>query len=218
MFATVRSRCRALGGALVFCASALHAAPMGFQGSWMAMGDVSPNWQELWGNYALTARDALGAGVVRMRSDDKTRRRDLAELTYTRLIRRWNLPHAQANLWFLGGIGEVRGDGLQGGRFAYAPGLAIDYETTRVFLGATGRLYRARDVRHDYAAVRAGFSFFEAEYDEMQPWFIVEARRMRELSDAIEVTPMLRLITKSYFIEAGVNTSRQIRFNFMYIF
>jgi hypothetical protein len=41
---------------------------------------------------------------------------------------------------------------------------------------------------------------------------------MRELSDKLEITPMLRLINKGYFIEAGINNSRQIRFNFMHIF
>ena len=41
---------------------------------------------------------------------------------------------------------------------------------------------------------------------------------MRGLSDKLEITPMLRLINKGYFIEAGVNNSRQWRFNFMYIF
>ena len=34
------------------------AGPMGFKGSTMVMGDFSPNWQETWVNYALTARDA----------------------------------------------------------------------------------------------------------------------------------------------------------------
>ena len=41
---------------------------------------------------------------------------------------------------------------------------------------------------------------------------------MRDLSDKTEVTPMLRLINKDYFVEAGVNTDGQGRFNFMYIF
>lgn len=91
-----------------------------------------------------------------------------------------------------------------------------DYETTRIYLAATARLYRARGLNHDYASVRAGFSFFEADYDEIQPWLVVEARRMRDLSDKTEITPMLRLVHKRFFFEAGVNNSRQARANFMY--
>jgi len=66
--------------------------------------------------------------------------------------------------------------------------------------------------------VRAGFSFYEGGYDKTQPWLVLEARNMNGLSDKIEVTPMLRLINKSFFVEAGMNTDYKPRFNFMYIF
>ena len=99
-----------------------------------------------------------------------------------------------------------------------SPGLQFDYETTRVYLSGAGRLYRARGLDHDYAAARAGFSFYETHYDETQPWLVVEARRMRSLSEKIEITPMVRLVHSRFFIEFGVNNSRDARFNFMYIF
>lgn len=198
--------------------STVHAAPMGFKGSAMAMGDFSPNWRESWVNYALTTRDAIGAGGLYMRSDDESKTRTLAEVNYTRLVKRWNLPHAQANVWFFAGAGSIRGKDFSGSKFAVAPGIQVDYETTRIYLAATTRLYRAEDLNHDFASVRAGFSFYEVNYDEIQPWFILEARRMRHLSDKTEVTPMLRLIHNRYFVELGVNNSKQARANFMYIF
>jgi hypothetical protein len=97
-----------------------------------------------------------------------------------------------------------------------SPGLQLDYETTRVYFAANTQLYRAEQINHDMVSLRTGFSFYETEFDETQPWFIIEARRMHDLSDKTEITPMLRLINKDYFIEAGVNNSRQFRFNFMY--
>lgn len=198
--------------------SSTYAGPMGFKDSTMAMGDFGPNWREAWVNHALTPRDALGAGGIWMRSDNKLVVREFAELNYTRLVKRWNAEHSQANIWFVGGIGPVRGTGLTGTRTMLAPGLSADYETARIYVSATARLYRASGINHDYGALRAGFSFYETDYDETQPWLIVEARRMRGLSDSTEITPMLRFINKRYFIEAGVSTSRQARFNFMYIF
>lgn len=198
--------------------SVVQAAPMGFKDSAMAMGDFSANWRESWVNYALTTRDAVGAGGLYMRSDDKSKTRTLTEVNYTRLVTRWNLPHAQANVWFFAGAGSIRGNDFSGSKLALAPGLQVDYETTRIYLAATGRLYRADDLNHDFASVRAGFSFYEVNYDEIQPWFIVEIRRMRGLSDKTEVTPMLRLIHNRYFVELGVNNSKQARANVMYIF
>ena len=195
-----------------------HAGPMGFKGSTMAMGDFSPNWQEAWVNHAVTPRDAFGAGAVLMRSDDKRLSRNFAELTYTRLLHRINGEHSQANFWLLGGVGRVTGNNFADSKTMLAPGISADYETTRLYVSATARLYRAPGVNHDFASVRTGFSFYEVDYDETQPWLIVEARRMRGLSEKLEITPMLRLIHNRYFVEFGVNNMKQGRFNFMYIF
>jgi len=203
---------------MVLSAGLAAAAPMGFKGSVMTMGDFGPNWKESWVNYALTARDAIGVGGLSMRSDDGTRTRRLAELNYTRLLKRWNLADAQANVWLFAGVGDIRGNDFGGSKLALAPGVQVDYETTRVYLAATARLYRATDLNHDFASVRAGFSFYEADYDEIQPWIVLEARRMRGLSDKTEITPMLRLIHNRYFVELGVNSTRQARASFMYIF
>ena len=202
---------------IVFAFTA-QAGPMGFKDSVMSMGDFGPNWQETFTNYALTPRDAIGAGVLRMRSDDEQRTREVVDINYTRLLKRWNLPEAQANVWLQTSLGMVKGNDFSGTRTLVSPGIQVDYETTRIYLAANARLYRAKGINHDYTSLRAGFSFYEVDYDEVQPWFIVEARRMRGLSDKTEITPMLRLIHNRYFVEAGVNNAKQARFNFMYIF
>jgi len=202
---------------LLFAVQA-SAGPMGFKDSWMGMGDFSPNWREAFINYAITPRDAFGVGGTYMRSDDETKTRNLADLNYTRLVKRWNMRDAQANLWFSGGIGTLSGNDFDGSKTMVSPGLQFDYETTRVYFAVAEKLYRAKDINHDFSSVRAGFSFYETHYDQTQPWFILEARRMNGLSDKTEITPMLRLINPNYFIEAGVNNSSQLRFNFMYIF
>ncbi len=239
--------------ALAAAAPWAQAGPMGFKDSTMAMGDFGPNWRESWVNHAFTSRDAVGLGATWMRSDDKRLRREFVEVTYTRLLKRWNGEHSQANVWLLAGAGPVRGNdhgaspgapvvaapaghgheapespgssgsapGVNGfgkTRTMVSPGLSVDWETTRLYLSATARLFRAEGLNHDYGAVRAGFSFYEVDYEETQPWLIVEARRMRGLSHRTEVTPMLRLIHNRYFVELGVNTMKQPRFNFMYIF
>lgn len=204
--------------ALCVAAPLAHAGPMGFKDSTMAMGDFGPNWREAWINHAVTARDAFGVGATWMRSDDRRHVREFAELTYTRLARRWNGEHSQANFWLVAGVGPVRGNDFAGTRTMVSPGASFDWETTRLYFSTTLRLNRAEGIRHDYASMRIGFSFYEVDYDEVQPWLIVEARRMRGLSQETEITPMLRLIHNRYFIEAGVNNQKQARFNFMYVF
>ena len=121
---TAALRLLALASASLLSWSA-HAAPMGFKESWMVMGDLSPNWREGFANYAFTAKDAVGPSLLYMRSDDKTKTRELAEVAYTRLLKRWNLPHAQANVWFVGGVGALRGNDFSGSRTMATPGLEI---------------------------------------------------------------------------------------------
>lgn len=207
-----------LGCLTLLLAGPAFSGPMGFKDSWMAMGDFSPSWQEVFFNYALTPRDAIGASTLYMRSDDEAKNRQLLDATYTRLVKRWNFPDAQANIWFLGGLGNVTGNDFSGSKIMASPGVQVDYETTRIYTSATVRLYRAQGINHDYVSARLGFSFYEVDYDEIQPWLVLEMRRMNGLSDKTEVTPMLRLIHNRYFVELGANNSAQGRINFMYIF
>jgi hypothetical protein len=195
--------------------------PMASEGFWMVMGDVGRSDQELSANFALTGRDALGVATARLSSPrpDATGsepKRDLAALTYTRLVKRWNLPHAQANVWFVGQAGGLRGDGLDGGtRGLWSPAVLADFETTRVYAGGSAKTQRAGDWRRDSTGLRAGFSFYEVEYEEVQPWLLVDVQRLRERSPGAAVTPrdasktewmpMLRLIHRRWFLELGAN-------------
>ena len=195
-----------------------HAAPMGFKDSWMTMGDFSKTYRELTANYALTPRDAIGVTSTYMQTNNKSQSQINNELSYTRLVKRWNMPEAQANIWFIGGIGETRGNYFSGTKATVSPGIQADYETTRLYASANARIYIADGITNNIVSARTGFSFYEANYDETQPWLIVEARRMSMVSSAFEVTPMLRLIHNRFFVEAGANFHGQPRLSFMYIY
>jgi hypothetical protein len=214
-----------------------HAAPMGFKGATMVTGDLGRDWRELGVNHAITARTALGAGAMWMRADDDSHRREGVALMLTHRLARWNFPDAQANIWLSGALGALRGDDFDGTQGVLAPGIQLDYETTRFYVAAIGRWMRGEEqtltgalgehshappgktsLDHDYTALRVGVAFTEADYEATQPWLVVEARRIRGLSYRTEVTPMLRLINRAWFVELGMNDRREGRFNFMFLF
>lgn len=208
----------------LFCAALLSwftmvggvsAAPMGFKNSWMVMGDTSKNFQELAFNYATTANDAFGLSVSGMESDHSMKQQTI-EAVYTRKIARWNMPNAQANIWFIGGIGSTTGNTFEGSRLTASPGLQLDYETTRLYVMGSTRVFTGEGPTSNINTLRLGGSFYEVDYDQPQPWLIVEARRMNFVSRKYEITPMLRVIHNRYFIELGANMSGEPRFNFMY--
>lgn len=193
-----------------------HAAPMGYKNSWMVMGDFSKTYQEFSFNYAATANDAIGFSASAMQTDDYVKRQQNAEVVYTRKVARWNLPNAQANIWFIGGLGATTGNGFEGAKAMASPGVQVDYETTRFYSMASARVYAASGATSNITTARLGASFYEVDYDQPQPWIVIEARRMTFVSNQYEFTPMLRVIHNRYFIEVGANLSGQPRFNFMY--
>lgn len=221
---TFITRVLAMSGLILLIDLPALASPIGYQDSFMMMGDFNQNWREAGFNYAPTQRDAFGFSHIEMRSMDNQYKRTLDEVNYTRLLSRWNLPDAQSNLWLFMGLGSLSGQNHSGAsqnnfnKLMLSPGVQFDYETTRIYFAATHRLYRASNINQDVTSVRSGFSFYETEYDQTQPWFIVEARYMHNLSDKVEITPMLRLINKNIFIEGGINNDAQPRLNVMYTF
>jgi len=220
----VRSRLIGLGLALALglCSGGTLALPMGSKGDGMVMLDTSPDQRELAANFAVSTVDAWGLALGRWSEPGvhgvaaHERSREFVAATYTRRVQRWNLPHAQANVWLVGMVGQVRGQGLNSARSLGSLALMADYETTRVYVGAGLRPMRASGVRHDSTWLRSGFSFYEADYDEVQPWFVLEAKRVNFGSSAKnEVTPMLRFIHKRVFVEIGGNRDGA-QFNLMW--
>ena len=195
------------------------AALMGFEDSYMFKTEASKYSQELMFNYAFSVRHALGVEVMRMSPKGKGET-IMTGLNYTGLLKRWNLPHAQANFWFTTSIGEANGehDG-----FSYSPGIQLDYETTRVYFLAKARLLRAPGMNNDTAAIQGGFAFYEAGFDETQPWFVIEAKTTRNFNPSMQVTPALRLINKNFFLELGVTNpfdrdERAAKLNLMFTY
>ena len=210
-----------LATAAALVAGGAHALPMGSVDTWMVMGDFAARSNELAVNYALARHDALGgiAGRWRAESEAGGRAREFGGLTYTRLVQRWNLPHAQANLWFVGAVGGLRAEGShEGTRPMGLVSVLADYETTRVYLGAGLKTLRSSPARQDTAYARAGFSFYEVDYDELQPWLIGEVKRQRDGVAKTETAAWLRLIHKRYFVELGADDAGRARFNFMFNF
>src|SRR5690606_4412195 len=113
----------------MLCAISVQAAAvMGFADSMLMMGDFSEDYQEAMVNYSPVVGHEFGTEFMRMRDKDGMTS-TISALSYTGLIKRWNMPGAQANLWFTGGIGESHGDNQSG--FAYTPSVQFDYETKR---------------------------------------------------------------------------------------
>lgn len=212
--------CRTVVASLyLFQIHAEAAALMGFADSAMLMTEVGRYNQEWMLNYAPTVGHAIGIEQMRMSAKGEAAT-TITSVNYTGLIKRWNGRSTQANLWLNGGLGEARG--LYEG-FAYTPGVQFDIESTRLYFLAKTRMIRAPEMRYDITAIQAGFSFYEASYEETQPWLVLELKSMRNTDPSLQITPALRFINKTYFLELGITNPGQgegfaPRINAMFVF
>jgi hypothetical protein len=222
-----RRGCLPLGLGLLLLASSAAALPVGFKDSWMTMGELGRDYSEASLMYTFTSTTAVGAGLVGLKymhgPAAHTRRIEMADVHLNHRLARWNFPEAQANIYLQLGLGEATGNFFARQQTVVQPGLQMDYETRRVYAALKWNGSYAKAFDYTRYSMSGGFSFYKAEYDEWQPWLVLEAaRKGADLKDATEITPYLRFIHKTLFIEAGApfknGRSEGLKVNFRYTF
>ncbi len=194
------------------------AHPVTFPGNLMGMAEVDRNWKELNAWYTFAPRHAAGAGYTGFRSEDGAREREVPNLHYNFRAARWNWRDAQANIYLQAGLGRATGNDFTGSHAVFMPGFQADYETRRLYAAYRWHGMRGGPVKHTFNNLQAGFSFYAVDYDDWQPWLILDVRRTSNLAMDTEVTPTLRLIHKALFLEAGAVDGERLRLNVMYNF
>lgn len=205
--------------AFAVCAPQIaRAHPVTFPGNLMLMGELDKRSADINAAYTFRPDHAVSVGYMRFEADDGARRRSIANLHYNYRLKRWNLENAQANIYVQAGAGNATGNDFSSEHFTWLPAVQADYETRHIYLAYRWHGVYSRAFSHSFNNVQAGFAFHAGEYDEISPWFILDVRRMSNLGNSTEVTPTLRLIHKSAFIEFGLVDGKRPRVNLMFNF
>ena len=198
--------------------SMAHAAPMSFKGSTTSMTEVSEDYFSVESSYASSIKGSFGAKTVKARSDAYNI--TSGEIFYLRKLMRKNTINSQANLWLFTGVGfiDIEKNNTKEHQIYLSPTLQFDYETKRIYGMVSHQILRAGHEDFDTTKIEGGFSFYEAGYTQIQPWFILKTKNINSLNNKIKYTPTLRLINKSIFMDVGVSTDGDASFHFMYTF
>ncbi len=146
-----------------------------------------------------------GAGVLALDSDDDRVSRDIAYLRGNLLVKRWNLPAAQANVFVWGGIGRARGSDFDGDVTAWNAGAQFDYETRRAYAAFKTDLHESNRFSHRIDTLQLGWAPYAHDYDTLATWIVVQGRHYTGgLYDGIEGALLLRLFKGGTWLEAGV--------------
>jgi hypothetical protein len=128
------------------------------------------------------------------------------------LIKRWNLPDGQGNIFSMTGAGMARqGSNTQPAAWA---SLLADYETRRWFFSYEPRLMYAGNIEKSFwERGYAGFAPYLANYDELNTWLLIRADHHPAKNDHFVVTPVLRLFYRTIWLEAGYSSNNHVMVN-----
>lgn len=194
--------------AIILLPWSAEARPVSFPDGWMFMSMHDEMAYSNMLSYSPTARYAMGVRNDYMREDKDW----IQTLTYDRLLKRWNAPDSQGNLFLQTGLGMAQG----GDTVAPAGtlGMEADWETRRLYVSYENRLIYANNVEKNFAQkARFGVAPYEGGYDDIHTWLMVQVYHHPSERDNVVVTPFVRLFTQEVLGEAGVSNKGDVMFN-----
>lgn len=169
--------------------------------------------------YAPSYRWSAGAGHLRLDAADGRFHRDISYVRTNRLLKRWNLPAAQGNVFAWGGLGGARSSDHPGTALTVNAGAQADYETRRIYSSLKTELQSSRDFTHRFDTVQLGLAPYEHDYDTVATWLVLQARNTTgDLYAGIEYAALLRLFKGKVWVEAGVTQDGKLQMMSMFNF
>jgi hypothetical protein len=128
------------------------------------------------------------------------------------LLKRWNLPEGQGNIFSMTGVGIAR----QGSRNEPAAWLTLlaDYETRRLFFSYEPRFMYARNIEKSvWQRTYAGFAPYLADYEQLNTWLLLRVDHHPAKKAHFVVTPVIRFFYKMIWLEAGYSSNHHVMVN-----
>lgn len=207
------------------------AKPIAFADAVTLMHERDSNMVATEVYYAPTYWWSLGIADLRMRSDDRRQvmNASLAQVNF--LLKRWNLPDAQANIFASVGTGWANTT-KQGEPNVIHPGHSVaqtarysesvrrfalqgDYETRQFYTSFkidTHQTPRYFD-RTDTAQI--GFSPVAHDYNDLAVWFVAQVKKYRGMNEKTEAGAFVRLFKQNIWVEIGMTEKRKSQFMLM---
>lgn len=188
-----------------------EAKPISYVGGIMAMQENDETGHTLSLDYTIDPKLAVGL-YAKKESGDMDFTTIGPQVNY--LVKRWNMPDGQANIFSMTGAGVSRFHGDD--EFSAWTGILADYETRRIFTSYELRGMYAGDIEKSvWQRARVGFAPYLANYDDLNTWFMVQVDHHPAKEDNVVVTPLVRFFYKTTLVEAGYSSNDHVMFNWV---
>ena len=161
--------------------------------------------QEAQAFYAPKYWYSIGGGVLRLEQEDGLFTREIAYARANLLVKRWNMPRAQANVFAWGGLGAAEGSDFDGTEAATNAGLQVDAETLRWYGSLKTDWQHADSFAHRIDTLQLGVAPYKHDYTRLATWLVVQGRNYTGggLRQDVEGALILRFFRGPLWVEAG---------------
>jgi hypothetical protein len=186
-----------------------QAKPLSYVGGTMVMQENDETGYTLSLDYTFTPITAFG---LYLKQEENGREILMATPEFNTLLKRWNLPDGQGNIFNMSGAGLAyyRGD-VQPSLWT---GFLADYESRRWFLSYEPRFVWDGDIEKSvWQRARIGVAPYLAKYNDLNTWIMFQVDHHPAKHDHLVVTPLIRFFYKTYLFEVGYSSNQHIMVN-----
>lgn len=188
---------------------AVEAKPISYPGGIMAMQENDETGHTLSLDYTITKDYAVGL-YAKQEEGGKEFKTIGPQFNY--LVKRWNMPDGQANIFNMTGAGDSHYHGTDG--FSAWSSILLDYESRRIFTSYEIRgMYADHIETSVWQRARVGFAPYLANYDDLNTWFMLQFDNHPAKDQTRVITPLVRFFYKTTLVEAGYSSNHQVMFN-----
>jgi hypothetical protein len=210
---------------LAICSNA-SAKPIAFKDATTVMYERDANMTQTEIYYAPEYWWSVGFNNATMRSDRNPHEMRMQHLQANVLLKRWNLPGAQGNLFASAGYGfanntlypvaGVAHPGHSSGQIAQFTesarrlGLQGDYETRQFYSSFKIDIHRSQTYADRTNVVQLGFSPYPHDYDDLAVWLVGQVKRYSgSMNNKTESGVFVRLFKRNVWVEIGMDENRR---------
>lgn len=206
---------KALG--IFFLLSSMHsyAHPVIYKDGFVVSSSNMSSYSDNQLMYSWSHRFASGLNHWRFTKEDLNTEMAFAKTNF--LAYRHNGESSQANLYLHGGIGVADSEiEKKATREAYMGGVEMDWETRTLYTSLKYYHFTSPAVTDiSMTQGRVGFSPYEAGFDQLQAWFMVQGMYMPDIQKNLVITPLVRFFYKNVLWEMGSSTRGEWLLNLM---
>ncbi len=197
---------------ILLFANISYARPISYSGGYTLMQSNNILSNSIHAHYSPTYKYSIGYRAEHFRRQNIT----FNGLQLNNLIKRWNLPSAQGNIYIKSGVGDMR-DSTDNGLAGFT-GIAADFETRKYLISYSNRYYKSdKNVLSQFQqSARIAFAPYVANYDSWHQWLILEVTHLpTSKNNKIVTTPAVRIFKGLHLTEFGLSSNKRAIFNYI---